>query len=365
MSPSDAPADHQFNFDKLKINWPSPEKLQIAASLQNIINTPQIQRLNELGSEAIKNIRPFPEALSTSKAFSSRLPSIASELNLASRIILNDVAQYAISSFQPQLFEAAQQVAASVAKLDFSKVGAQYQRLYDSQRYLELLRVTQWPLYLLDQEELLADIGNLKASMDNQMLRDEITECAMRHLESDWLKETRERWSLMGSVESSKKELLFDALSRHENGDYRGCVSILMCLFEGFIENYAINILKSTDIDPELFDWAAEKRSLRPLCPKPNKYRSLNAKDHIIVFWLQTDRGWYIWREASNYLIDVILANQFDAETAAHNPLRNKICHGEQTHYDTWEHSAKAILATDIVLRLGAAASAAIETGKE
>ena len=52
---------------------------------------------------------------------------------------------------------------------------------------------------------------------------------------------------------------------------------------------------------------------------------------------------------------DTTFANAMDVDLAAHNPLRNKICHGQQTEYGTQEHSLKAILVTDIVIRYGAA----------
>lgn len=46
----------------------------------------------------------------------------------------------------------------------------------------------------------------------------------------------------------------------------------------------------------------------------------------------------------------------YDEAIAAHNPLRNKICHGVQTNYGTEEHSLKAILAINLITRLGCAA---------
>lgn len=62
-------------------------------------------------------------------------------------------------------------------------------------------------------------------------------------------------------------------------------------------------------------------------------------------------------------MVDVVLINAKDFDgKAAHNPLSNKICHGQQTNYGTKEHSIKAILATDIVIRLGCAAKLALDS---
>lgn len=60
-------------------------------------------------------------------------------------------------------------------------------------------------------------------------------------------------------------------------------------------------------------------------------------------------------RCAVDYIVDVVLTGKMDDELAARNPLRNKICHGDQTEYGTKEHSLKAILVTDIMIRLGSA----------
>lgn len=59
---------------------------------------------------------------------------------------------------------------------------------------------------------------------------------------------------------------------------------------------------------------------------------------------------------AIGYIVGVTLTNDMDDELAAHNPLRNKICHGVQTEYGSLEYSLKAILVTDIVIRCVAAA---------
>ena len=61
------------------------------------------------------------------------------------------------------------------------------------------------------------------------------------------------------------------------------------------------------------------------------------------------------WDAACKYIADTMLTSEKDWELLADdNPLRNKICHGLQTNYGTEVHSLKAILAVDLLLRLGA-----------
>lgn len=60
-----------------------------------------------------------------------------------------------------------------------------------------------------------------------------------------------------------------------------------------------------------------------------------------------------MWQVAGGYIVDVVLANRMDENIALHNPLSNKISHGIQTNYGTWEHALKTTLVTDILIRLG------------
>lgn len=80
-----------------------------------------------------------------------------------------------------------------------------------------------------------------------------------------------------------------------------------------------------------------------------------NAKDKVLVMVVLSENGWYTFEHAAEYIVGVTFTNAMDADLAAHNPLRNKICHGQQTEYGTQEHSLKAILVTDIVIRYGTA----------
>lgn len=83
-----------------------------------------------------------------------------------------------------------------------------------------------------------------------------------------------------------------------------------------------------------------------------------NIKDLVLIALLRAeDGGLWVWHHAVDYVIRIVLTNTMDEEIAAHNPLRNKICHGVQTNYGTQEHSLKAILATDLVIQLGSAAA--------
>ena len=130
-----------------------------------------------------------------------------------------------------------------------------------------------------------------------------------------------------------------------------------MCLFEGLTSAYlGTSFRLKGENEEEAFGYVAKKHRLKSLDERTTSKLSA-PKDLVLAMSLQqADTGWYTWGKISGYIAGVILANKYEEEIAAHNPLRNKICHGEQTNYGTREHSLKAILATDLLIRLGNAA---------
>jgi hypothetical protein len=66
------------------------------------------------------------------------------------------------------------------------------------------------------------------------------------------------------------------------------------------------------------------------------------------------DKGHVTYDLIIDYIKDTILTSTGKYEDIAeHNPLRNKICHGQQTNYGTMEHALKSILCVDLVVKLG------------
>lgn len=261
---------------------------------------------------------------------------------------------------QPQVFEVSKQLAESISTLmppmDSSGVSEAFRRAHESYRFLEILDKSQWPLFLEDGEELLCSLLMLDADADPGELKGSVGCIAEKYLDNKWMAEIKGRWASFGVLNSEEKNLLLNACERHESGDYIGSVAVLMCLFEGFVERYHQASSELAKVDQRLFDWGAKKYSLCSLLKKNGKKRSLNIKDQVLLLLLQADSGWYTWEKAVSYIVNIVLGNKYDEGIAAHNPMRNKICHGSQTNYGTWEHSAKAILATDMLLRLGSVA---------
>lgn len=333
-------------------------------SVTNVFDAERMRELTAATSHVAANFAGLSDALEASRACAKRFTEIQEQLQpLYSSIAFNY--EKLLPAFQPQVFEAAQRVAqavsGSIPKIDFSGISETFRKAHESRRFIDVLAQTHWPLYFVDREALLKELLALNEALSGDELETAVGEVASDYLDEEWLNETRERWQAIEVVNEEERTLLLDAMSRHESGDYVGSTSILMCLFEGFGESFVRASSALANVDSELFDWEAEKHGLSPLLKKNGEAREPRAKDNVLLLLLQTEQGWLTWKAASSYVIDVVLTNDDDAVLMERNPLRNKICHGVQTNYGTWRHSAKAILATDMLLRMGAIAIAAAE----
>lgn len=189
---------------------------------------------------------------------------------------------------------------------------------------------------------------------DVAAMRDMVANIAYEHLGTRWLTKTIECWNANEELSGEEKRLLLSALNRHAEGDYEGCVSLLMGMFEGLLCKYAPAVIELNGKQAELFDEIARFHGLHPSHREDGGPRKLkNSKDLVLLMLILSENGWNVLQRAVGYIVDVTLTNKSNKELAAHNPLRNKICHGEQTDFGNLEHSLKAILVTDLVIRIG------------
>ena len=241
--------------------------------------------------------------------------------------------------------------------IDFDAIAGALSPLALKAKRVELLGRANWPMYLVDDAEVCDGLDMLPPQATDEELKELVAGVACANLGSEWLGETRSRWEDHAELLSGEKGVLTRALNRHEKGDYEGCVALLMNLFEGLVEKYfPAEMSKLEGERAELFDLHAKKLGVGLSRKKNGEPRELtNVKDKVLVMVVLSENGWYTFQHAAEYIVGVTFTNTMDVDLAARNPLRNKICHGQQTEYGTQEHSLKAILVTDIVIRYGAA----------
>ena len=80
---------------------------------------------------------------------------------------------------------------------------------------------------------------------------------------------------------------------------------------------------------------------------------------------VMTESGMMLWNAMAKYLQSEILCSSESKKRWATQPLRNKICHGDQLNFGTKEHSLKAILTIDMLIQLAYEIERIIEIHKD
>lgn len=297
---------------------------------------------------------PFVELAKWAAPFTWSQPidvSGASEALKSMATVMNSV-------IKPEVFESIRSASQAIVNAlpayreMMEKLSKSMRGILEDLSYLNRLRDAQWPLYLVADEEMSASIRELEG-VEGDELMDEVAQIAYSHLDDGWLATVKESWLNQGDLSEGESHVLEQALDHHAKGDYYASVALLMCMSEGLVEKYCGRVKRLEGEDLNLFNDMAPDFGLNPLDKNGRrKGRSLYTKDLLLVLVLQVETGAYVWSLASSYIIETVLANHLDENHDRH-PRRNKICHGKQTEFGTLEHSLKAILSIDIIIRLG------------
>lgn len=217
------------------------------------------------------------------------------------------------------------------------------------------LSKSNWPLYLEVNDAMESDLLGLDTLESDVTLADEVGVIALKYLDQSWLEGVKRRWDSIDGLGKSERAILLSALGMHERKDYTACVAVLMCILDGLLKKLCGPSFATMEQDEtKLFNFIAERYGLKPVeYGRGKKARHPNSRDYAILLIMRSECGILAFESITSYLVNVVLSHSDDEDLFAHNPLRNKICHGIQTNYGTLEHSLKAILITDIVLRLG------------
>lgn len=342
-----------------KISWPT-EGAHLP--LENIPVLPTVKlpdealRAFEQAQELSSGMTPAIESIQTGYKQLQDSMAATSEVFKVAWANLPDYASMFRNAY-PALQRFADYAKEVTRGIDFDVITSTLRPIALKAKRIDLLGRANWPMYLVDDEEVCNGLDMLSPQATDEELKELVTGVACANLDSEWLGETRSRWEDHAELSSGERGVLARALNRHERGDFEGCVALLMNLFEGLVEKYFPDEMSKLDGErAELFDLHAKKLGVGLSRKRNGKPRELtNAKDKVLVMVVLSENGWYTFQHAAEYIVGVTFTNAMDADLAAHNPLRNKICHGQQTEYGTQEHSLKAILVTDIVIRYGTA----------
>lgn len=157
-------------------------------------------------------------------------------------------------------------------------------------------------------------------------------------------------WRKLLKDDSERLLLLEEAVNLHNSGCYYGATSIMMCQVDGLIcdiSNYTDEngLICSEDDEKEICElYQVDFQNHKKFAKKSEKHM-------ILRLAAMTENAVFYWEAMTDYIYNVVLTSHGE-EYRDHNPLRNKICHGDQLDFGTEEKSLKSIFVIDLLLNL-------------
>lgn len=232
------------------------------------------------------------------------------------------------------------------SKIDFKAMADSLYTLSTAANYLTILENTKWPLFFIDNEKLKEDIIN--AYDDNKSDNSEkITQIVFSYFTDDFINnKIKTKWNFCTSIREDRKPLLFEAVEMHNKGYYYASTSLLMCQVYG-IASDIVDTAKKYQLE-------LSEKDKEDIADYFNlKLDDIDKeKGKLIQMTMLSEDGVMKWAVIANYLKEEILSSSESKKRWEKQPLRNKICHGDQLNFGTKEHSLKAILVINILIQL-------------
>lgn len=273
------------------------------------------------------------------KATSAPLQQLGSACQIVGQSVIDTVK----SSIVQNVLQLGQVIAKSLSQYDFSSVLKNFSEAIIPLKYINLLRKLNWPLFLIENEELRDRILEACAEKEDA---DIVRELVFEYCNNDFLDSLDADWSRCPAMKSERNPILSEAILMHKQGFYYASVSILMCQVYGIAAD--INDLAKANgliLDKDGKEFVAE------LFDVDIKYID-KEKGRLLQSLILTESGMLLWDAMGDYIKDVTLYSGKDYSHIKNHPLRNKIGHGDQLNFGTKEHSLKAILTIDMMIQL-------------
>ena len=258
--------------------------------------------------------------------------------------------QQIMESVRPALESLGKTIAAITATIPKIEIPESFFKTLGNLRYLYTLKSITWPLFLEDDEELKEIITGLCGDKKENYPLDELAASICNYYNSEKLDNIVDGWRKLLKDDSERLLLLEEAVNLHNSGCYYGATSIMMCQVDGLIcdiSNYTDEngLICSEDDEKEICElYHVDFQNHK-------KFAKTSEKHMILRLAAMTENAVFYWEAMTDYIYNVVLTSHGE-EYRDHNPLRNKICHGDQLDFGTEEKSLKSIFVIDLLLNL-------------
>lgn len=305
--------------------------------VDNLSNSDSIEEL----SGSLENYNALVNA--ANKAMNQHVQGIASELCNSYADYWQTQASQIAESAKKLSRVLAESITDIVSRYDFSALAQNFLKANTSICFLEVVREMKWPLFLIDDEEFKKKVVAKYQNKDNHL---EMEDFFCNFCENDYFPCMEGLWANNTLIRQDRIPILQEAIALHRKQYYYASTSILMCQLYGIVSDIVDHMKKhNMELDASSKQEVAECFNMQIDHIDSEKGKMLQAIATV-------ESGYLAWNEAAEYLKGEILCSSESKKKWAAQPLRNKICHGDQLNFGTRKHSVKAILAIDILMNL-------------
>ncbi|SEW20043.1 hypothetical protein [[Clostridium] fimetarium] len=220
-------------------------------------------------------------------------------------------------------------------------------------QYLMIARKYKWPIFMERNLEF------QKKIIAAEKEKDDIEKIIYEHFDDNCINEMFNAWKFSKCVNKFRMSIFEESKELYFNKKYYATTSIMMCQLYGVIID-----INSFAKDNGIVISEDDKKFIALQCDiKPENINSEKGKLHQVAFI--PDTGNLLWEAITEYFRKIILSSTESKEIWNHQPIRNKICHGDQLNFGTKEHALKSILGINLLIQLGEAVEYTIENNND
>ncbi len=283
---------------------------------------------------------------------SPQLQQIANTVQMMNNAVVSAIQSDAMKA----VIDLGNRIAELAASVDFTPMLKKFSEAIIPIKYISLLERLKWPVFLIDDDALRQDILTACATQEDE---EAVREIIFSYCSDDFLKAMEDDWNSCEAISAERKPILLEAMLMHKQGYYYASASMLMCQVYG-VASDIMDLAKKNglEIDDEEKDFVSEYFEIK-------REDVDKEKGRLLQMTVMTESGMMLWNAMAKYLQSEILCSSESKKRWATQPLRNKICHGDQLNFGTKEHSLKAILTIDMLIQLAYEIERIIEIHKD
>lgn len=240
-----------------------------------------------------------------------------------------------------QSFEALSSIVQQINSLENSE---RLNKAFAHGAYLQNAYEAKWPVFHFYDESFEREFSNVCSQENKEKQNELLLRMTDAYCNGEYWDGRKTVWRKSKIVGPARLAIFEEAITLHKFGYYYGATALLSCQIYGVANEVSAYIRRhGLELTKRRKTHLAEKRGIKPNDIDKEKGRLLQSTSFLTS-------GAFIWYYMYRYLSEEILCSSDRKERWNTQPLRNKICHGEQTNFGTKEHSLKALLTIDLLM---------------